>query len=211
MMRPFAREAICRTRPTTLREAGPESPRAAEIGEGLPAPDRACASTPAEVKPRNCCRRCRPLTPRQCLHGRRHHSPDRTVRDHPRTGAGESRDCLFWPAIRRLNREIALKVPRPEAILTPQLRSRFLREGKAAARLNHPNILPVHEAGEAGPICYLVQSYCSGPSLAAWSARRRTRSPATWPRDRGRAGRRRRSRTPAGHSAPRHQTGQCDA
>jgi eukaryotic-like serine/threonine-protein kinase len=69
-----------------------------------------------------------------------------------------------------LNREIALKVPRPEAILTPQLRSRFLREGKAAARLNHPNIVPVHEAGEAGPICYLVQSYCSGPSLASWLA-----------------------------------------
>jgi WD40 repeat protein/serine/threonine protein kinase len=67
-----------------------------------------------------------------------------------------------------LNREIALKVPRPEAILTPQLRSRFLREGKASARLNHPNILPVHEAGEAGPICYLVQSYCSGLSLSAW-------------------------------------------
>ncbi len=70
-----------------------------------------------------------------------------------------------------LNREIALKVPRPEAILTPQLRSRFLREGKAAARLNHPNILPVHEAGETGPICYLVQSYCSGLSLAAWLAK----------------------------------------
>jgi serine/threonine protein kinase/WD40 repeat protein len=70
-----------------------------------------------------------------------------------------------------LNREIALKVPRPEAILTPQLRSRFLREGKAAARLNHPNILAVHEAGEVGPICYLVQSYCSGLSLAAWLAK----------------------------------------
>jgi WD40 repeat protein len=67
-----------------------------------------------------------------------------------------------------LNRQIALKVPRPEAILTPQLRSRFVREGKAAARLNHTNILPVYEAGEAGPICFLVQSYCSGSSLAAW-------------------------------------------
>jgi serine/threonine protein kinase/WD40 repeat protein len=70
-----------------------------------------------------------------------------------------------------LNREIALKVPRPEAILTPQLRSRFLREGKAAGRLNHPSILAAHEAGEAGPVCYLVQTYCAGPSLSAWLAK----------------------------------------
>jgi serine/threonine protein kinase len=76
-----------------------------------------------------------------------------------------------------LSREIALKVPRPEAILTPQLRNRFLREGKEAARLNHRNILPVHEAGEAGPICYLVQSYCSGPSLAAWLAQEKNPVP----------------------------------
>jgi eukaryotic-like serine/threonine-protein kinase len=81
-----------------------------------------------------------------------------------------SHGIVFLARDPALSREIALKVPRPEAILTPQLRSRFLREGKAAARLNHPNILPVHEAGEAGPICYLVQSYCSGPSLAAWLA-----------------------------------------
>jgi eukaryotic-like serine/threonine-protein kinase len=81
-----------------------------------------------------------------------------------------SHGIVFLARDPALNREIALKVPRPEAILTPQLRSRFLREGKAAARLNHPNILPVHEAGEAGAICYLVQSYCSGPTLAAWLA-----------------------------------------
>jgi eukaryotic-like serine/threonine-protein kinase len=81
-----------------------------------------------------------------------------------------SHGVVFLARDPALSREIALKVPRPEAILTPQLRSRFLREGKAAARLNHLNILPVHEAGEAGPICYLVQSYCSGLSLAAWLA-----------------------------------------
>lgn len=81
-----------------------------------------------------------------------------------------SHGIVFLARDPALNREIALKVPRPEAILTPQLRERFLREGKSAARLNHPNILPVHEAGEAGPICYLVQSYCSGPSLAGWLA-----------------------------------------
>lgn len=82
-----------------------------------------------------------------------------------------SHGVVFLARDPALSREIALKVPRAEAILTPQLRSRFLREGKAAARLNHPNILPVHEAGEAGPICYLVQSYCAGLSLAAWLAR----------------------------------------
>ena len=110
-----------------------------------------------------------PSAPARCLHGcGALHRIGRfeIVRE---LGRG-SHGIVFLARDPGLNREIALKVPRPEAILTPQLRSRFLREGKAAARLNHPNIVPVHEAGEAGPICYLVQSYCSGPSLAAWLA-----------------------------------------
>ncbi|MBL9123733.1 MAG: serine/threonine protein kinase [Planctomycetaceae bacterium] len=72
-----------------------------------------------------------------------------------------------------LRREVALKVPRPEMLVSSAARQRILREAHAAAGLNHPHILPLYEAGEAGPVCYLVSAYCSGPSLAAWLAEQR--------------------------------------
>ena len=73
-----------------------------------------------------------------------------------------------------LGRRVALKTPRWDRWLTPELRQRFLQEGRAAAALEHPNIVPVYEAGEAGPLCYIASAYCEGGSLAAW-LRRQTR------------------------------------
>ena len=67
-----------------------------------------------------------------------------------------------------LGREVALKVPRLEAMVTPELRRRFLREARLAADIDHPNVVAVHEAGEVGPFCYLVSAYCPGKTLAAW-------------------------------------------
>jgi tRNA A-37 threonylcarbamoyl transferase component Bud32 len=72
-----------------------------------------------------------------------------------------------------LKRLIALKLPRTDALSNTDLRTRFLREARAAARLNHPNIVPIHEAGEVGPVCYMVSAYCPGESLAAWLGRQR--------------------------------------
>ncbi len=74
-----------------------------------------------------------------------------------------------------LGRQIALKVPRPEALLTPALKQRFLREAEAAAALAHPHIVPVFEAGSVGPICYLASEYVPGPTLSEWL---RERGPA---------------------------------
>jgi WD40 repeat protein/serine/threonine protein kinase len=68
----------------------------------------------------------------------------------------------------KLRREVALKVPRPEILITPELRERFHREARAAAGLQHPNLVPVYEVGEAGAICFLVSAYCPGPTLADW-------------------------------------------
>ncbi len=68
----------------------------------------------------------------------------------------------------RLGRAVALKVPRPEALATPELRQRFLREARAAAGLDHPNLVPVYEAGAAGAVCYIAAAYCPGPTLADW-------------------------------------------
>jgi hypothetical protein len=61
----------------------------------------------------------------------------------------------------------------PNALIDPALRERFLREGRAAAGLDHPNLVPVYEAGEAGLACYIASAYCPGPNLADWLAARR--------------------------------------
>lgn len=71
-----------------------------------------------------------------------------------------------------LRRQVALKVPRPEILLTTDSRRRFLREAQAAARLTHPNLIPVYETGEVGPICYIAAMYCDGLTLSAWLGER---------------------------------------
>jgi WD40 repeat protein/serine/threonine protein kinase len=77
-----------------------------------------------------------------------------------------------------LRRDVALKVPRPDAVFTPDLRERFLREARAAAALDHPNIVAVHDAGTAGPVCYIASAYCSGLSLAEWLRQQEQAVPA---------------------------------
>ncbi len=67
-----------------------------------------------------------------------------------------------------LDRQVAVKVPRPEALFTPEARRRFLREARAAAGLSHPSIVPIHDSGETGTLCYLVSAYCPGGTLAAY-------------------------------------------
>ncbi len=71
-----------------------------------------------------------------------------------------------------LQRQVALKIPHLTILLKPEMRRRFLREARAAARLNHPNLVPVHEVGETNGMCYLVSSYCTGGSLAEWLKQR---------------------------------------
>jgi WD40 repeat protein len=77
-----------------------------------------------------------------------------------------------------LRRDVALKVPRAEALVSPQARERFLREARAAAGLEHPNVVPVYEAGEAGSVCYIASAYCPGTTLAQWLRQRDEPVPA---------------------------------
>src|SRR5207247_914587 len=67
-----------------------------------------------------------------------------------------------------LHREVALKVPRAEVVITPELRERFRREARAASRLDHPHLVPVYDVGEVGPVCFLVSAYVPGLTLAQW-------------------------------------------
>ncbi|MEW4567417.1 protein kinase [Tautonia sp. JC769] len=67
-----------------------------------------------------------------------------------------------------MDRMVALKLPRADALVTPDTRRRFLREARIAARLDHPHLVPVFEAGQVGPICYIASAYCEGPNLGRW-------------------------------------------
>lgn len=67
-----------------------------------------------------------------------------------------------------LDREIALKIPKPEALISAESATRFQREARAAAMLSHPSIVPVFESGEVGPISYIASEYCQGETLASW-------------------------------------------
>jgi serine/threonine protein kinase/WD40 repeat protein len=64
------------------------------------------------------------------------------------------------------NRQVALKVLRPEFLDEPRARERFRREVQAAARLEHPGICPIYDAGEVGSRPYLAMRYVGGESLA---------------------------------------------
>ena len=67
-----------------------------------------------------------------------------------------------------LRRDVAIKVPRMQGLLTPEFSSRFLREARAAAQLDHPHIVPIYETGEIDGICFIASAYCAGPNLAVW-------------------------------------------
>jgi WD40 repeat protein len=88
----------------------------------------------------------------------------RIVRELGRGGCG----IVFLAHDPVLQREVALKIPRPEIVATAEFRRRFLREAQAAAQLSHPNVVTVYESGEAGAIAYIASAYCPGPTLAAW-------------------------------------------
>ncbi len=93
----------------------------------------------------------------------------RVLRELGRGGYG----IVFLAFDSGIGRLVAVKLPRPEVLVTPELRSRFLREAQAAGRIDHPHVLPVHEAAEDGGMCYLVTPFCRGLSLAEWFAEHR--------------------------------------
>ena len=77
--------------------------------------------------------------------------------------------AVFLAQQSRPRRQVAVKVLLPMTALTPNQRAAFLerfrRETDAAASMEHPNILPVHEYGEQGGMAYLVMPYIGGGTL----------------------------------------------
>jgi serine/threonine-protein kinase len=61
----------------------------------------------------------------------------------------------------RLDRQVALKVLAPRLAEDDAFRQRFIRESRAAAGVDHPYIIPVFEAGEAGGVLFIAMRYVS--------------------------------------------------
>ncbi len=64
-----------------------------------------------------------------------------------------------------LNRFVALKLLAPERVHDAKFADRFTREAQALAALNHPNIVTIHDFGQAGGFYYLLMEYVDGVNL----------------------------------------------
>jgi predicted Ser/Thr protein kinase len=73
-----------------------------------------------------------------------------------------------------LDRSVAIKLLPPERSAQRGLRDRFLREARLAAKLSHPNIIPIHSVEETDGFVFYVMAYVDGDTLAQ---RVRTRGP----------------------------------
>ena len=71
----------------------------------------------------------------------------------------------------RLQRNVAIKVLHAAAAGAEEVKRRLLREARAAAALDHPNICPIYEVGDADGVSFIVMPCFEGETLAARIAR----------------------------------------
>src|SRR5579871_2958300 len=76
-------------------------------------------------------------------------------------GMGE----VFRARDERLGRDVALKLIRPSSSSNPDHLRRFEQEARAAAALNHPNILAIYDVGFEGNSPYIVSELLQGKTL----------------------------------------------
>jgi predicted Ser/Thr protein kinase len=65
-----------------------------------------------------------------------------------------------------LDRQVAIKLLPPALSAAPERRERFLQEARTAARLAHPNIVPIHAVEQHGDLVFFVMGYIAGMTLA---------------------------------------------
>ena len=65
-----------------------------------------------------------------------------------------------------LDRLVAVKIIKPE-LSTAEAAERFVQEAKVLAQVRHPNVVPVHKAGEAAGFFYYIMDFMEGETLAA--------------------------------------------
>ncbi|MBA2732732.1 MAG: serine/threonine protein kinase, partial [Acidobacteria bacterium] len=76
-------------------------------------------------------------------------------------GMGE----VYLAEDKQLNRKVAIKCLPPGSIASEQANRRLLREARAAANLDHPNICAIHEVGEEEGRSFIVMQYLEGETL----------------------------------------------
>ncbi len=83
-----------------------------------------------------------------------------------RLGSGAS-GTVYLALDPALQREVALKVLRPEALDSPKTLERLKREARVVARMNHPNIVPIHDIGQTEGLVFIASAYVRGKTLAS--------------------------------------------
>jgi serine/threonine-protein kinase len=76
-----------------------------------------------------------------------------------------------------LDRPVAIKLLPPVLSAVTDLRSRFLTEARTAARLSHPNVVPIFAVEESGDFVYFVMAYIAGGTLGDQLRKRGTLPP----------------------------------
>ena len=72
--------------------------------------------------------------------------------------------AVFRGYDRSLDRAVAVKVLRPE-LATARGAERFMHEARTLAQLSHPNVVPVHQAGEESGLYYFIMDFLEGETL----------------------------------------------
>ncbi len=78
----------------------------------------------------------------------------------------------------RLDRPVAIKLLPPSKATDPRLRERFLREARTAAKLSHPNVIPIFAVEEIGEFVFFAMAYIEGETLTERVRRRGPLSPS---------------------------------
>ena len=78
----------------------------------------------------------------------------------------------------RLDRPVAIKLLPPSKTVDPSLRERFLKEARTAAKLSHPNIIPIHAVEEIGEFVFFAMAYVDGETLTERVRRRGPMAPS---------------------------------
>lgn len=73
--------------------------------------------------------------------------------------------CVFKVRQKHLDRIVALKILPAELSQDPAFAERFAREARMLAKLSHPNIVTIHDFGQAEEFSYLVMEYVDGMNL----------------------------------------------
>src|SRR5215472_11552055 len=67
----------------------------------------------------------------------------------------------------QLQRLVAIKVPHRQRVEQPEDAEAYLSEARTVAKLDHPNIVPVHDVGSTDQFpCFIVSKYIEGSTLA---------------------------------------------